>query len=295
MVRLRTRKSATGTGGEAIRSIHYVLAAKTGSDRLMIHGPTGIRGWGRSPAGARLPSRIPDRQADVSKTNRQRERQRLLRDVIEEEVRQTAQFTGRRQLAERVLDALERVPRERFVPEYEADSAYANVPLPIGYRQTISQPYIVALMTDLLDPEPDHVVLEIGTGSGYQAAVLAGLVARVYSVEVIPELAEQAARRLSGLGYDNVIVRAGDGNLGWPEHAPYDGIIVTAGAPAVPPALVEQLKPGAPLVIPVRAQGYGQVLQRITRDVDGRIDVRDVLPVAFVPLVGDTARLKASE
>jgi protein-L-isoaspartate(D-aspartate) O-methyltransferase len=120
-------------------------------------------------------------------------------------------------------------------------------------------------------------------------------VARVYSVEVIPELAEQAARRLSGLGYDNVIVRAGDGNLGWPEHAPYDGIIVTAGAPAVPPALLEQLKPGAPLVIPVRAPGYGQVLQRITRDLDGRIDIRDVLPVAFVPLVGAAASLKASE
>lgn len=232
-------------------------------------------------------SRPPGRQRQVNSRNHQRERQ-ALRAVIEEEVRQTAHFTGRRHLDPRVLDALERVPRERFVPEYEVDSAYANVPLPIGYRQTISQPYVVALMTDLLDPEPDDVILEIGTGSGYQAAVLAGLVARVYSVEVIAELAEQATVRLSVLGYDNVTIRVGDGNLGWPEHAPFDGIIVTAGAPVVPSALLGQLKPGAALVIPVQAQGYGQTLQRITCDADGRIDIRDVLPVAFVPLVGRT-------
>jgi len=215
---------------------------------------------------------------------------RALRGVIEEEARQTAHFTGRPQLAAHVLDALEQVPRDRFVPQYEIDSAYANVPLPIGYRQTISQPYIVALMTDLLDPEPDDVVLEIGTGSGYQAAVLARLVAQIYSIEVIPELATLAAERLAGLGCDNVVVRVGDGNLGWPEHAPYDGIIVTAGAPAVPPALLEQLKPGAPLVIPVQANGHGQVLRRLTRDADGRIHSRDVLPVAFVPLVARPAR-----
>jgi protein-L-isoaspartate(D-aspartate) O-methyltransferase len=220
----------------------------------------------------------------VSVRSHQQER-RALRRVIEEEVRQTVHFTGRRQLAARVLDALEDVPRDRFVPDYEADSAYANVPLPIGYRQTISQPYIVALMTDLLDPEPTDVILEIGTGSGYQAAVLAELVAEVYSIEVIPELASRAAAVLAELGYRNVVTRAGDGNLGWPEHAPYDGIIVTAAAPAVPPALIEQLKPGAALVIPVQADGYGQVLQRITRDAEGRVEARDVLPVAFVPLV----------
>jgi protein-L-isoaspartate(D-aspartate) O-methyltransferase len=230
-----------------------------------------------------------ERRAAVKVRNRQQERH-ALRRIIEEEVRQTAHFTGRRQLAARVLDALEAVPRERFVPDYEVDSAYANVPLPIGHRQTISQPYIVALMTDLLDPEPTDVILEIGTGSGYQAAVLAGLVATVYSVEVIPELANRAAVVLAELGYDNVVTRAGDGNLGWPEHAPYDGIIVTAGARAVPPALIEQLKPGAPLVIPVQADGYGQVLQRITRDADGRVDARDVLPVAFVPLVSTSPR-----
>jgi len=224
----------------------------------------------------------------VSWKDRHRERH-ALREIIEEEVRQTAHYTGRRTLAPRVLDALERVAREQFVPDYESDSAYANVPLPIGHRQTISQPYIVALMTDLLDPEPDDVILEIGTGSGYQAAVLAGLVARVYSIEVIPELAQAAGRRLAELGYDNVETRIGDGNLGWPEHAPYDGIIVTAGATEVPAALLEQLKPGAPLVIPVRADDYGQVLQRITRDRDGRLHVQDVLPVAFVPLVRSSA------
>ena len=217
--------------------------------------------------------------------NHQKERH-ALRGVIEEEVRQTAHFSGLRHLDAHVLDAIERVPRERFVPEYEVDSAYANVPLPIGYRQTISQPFIVALMTDLLEPEPDDVVLEIGTGSGYQAAVLAGLVSQVYSVEVVPELAEQAAARLAELGYANVVTRAGDGNLGWPEHGPYDGIIVTAAAPAVPPALLAQLKPGARLVIPVRVDGNGQVLRCITRDAGGRVHARDVLPVAFVPLIG---------
>lgn len=219
-------------------------------------------------------------------TNAQRRRERhLLRQIIEEEARQTAHFTGRERLAARVLDALEQVRRELFVPAYEVESAYANVPLPIGYRQTISQPFIVALMTDLLAPEAGDVVLEIGTGSGYQAAVLAQLVLRVYSVEVIPELAAEAAERLARLAYDNVVTRVGDGNLGWPEHAPYDGIIVTAGARSVPDALVAQLKPGARLVIPVHVDEHRQMLQCITRDAGGQVHVRDVLPVAFVPLV----------
>ena len=200
-------------------------------------------------------------------------------------MRQTAHFTGRKHLDARVLDALELVPREQFVPAYEVESAYANVPLPIGHRQTISQPFIVALMTDLLAPEADDRVLEIGTGSGYQAAVLAKLVARVYSIEVIPELAVAAAERLARLGYDNVVTRTGDGNLGWSEHAPYDGIIVTAGARSVPDALVAQLKPGARLVIPVHVDEYRQMLRCITRDAQGGVHVRDVLPVAFVPLI----------
>jgi protein-L-isoaspartate(D-aspartate) O-methyltransferase len=215
--------------------------------------------------------------------DRRRAREALIR-VIEEEVRQTEVYTGRSHLDLRVLNALEEVPRERFVPEYEVDSAYANVPLPIGYRQTISQPYIVALMTDLLEPRPSDTVLEVGTGSGYQAAVLSLLVDRVYSVEVVAELADQARERLSDLGYGNVEVRQSDGNLGWPEHGPYDSIIVTAGARDVPHALLEQLKPGGRLVIPVDANAH-QILKLIRKDEAGGLHSKDILPVAFVPLV----------
>lgn len=215
--------------------------------------------------------------------DRTQERATLVRS-IQEEVRETAGYTGRRSLSPAVLDAMAAVPREEFVPEMAADRAYANIPLPIGHRQTISQPYIVALMTDLLDLEPDHVVLEIGTGSGYQAAVLSTLVRHVYSVEVIGELAATARERLHRLGYENVSVRHGDGNRGWPEHAPYDGVMVTAGAPAIPETLLEQLKLGRPLVIPVD-DGWHQTLQRVTVDAQGNRTVQDVLPVAFVPLV----------
>ena len=215
--------------------------------------------------------------------SRDQERQRLLATIVDE-VRDTRSYTGRAELHPRVLDAMGRVAREAFVPEDQMYAAYANVPLSIGYRQTISQPYIVALMTDLLDPEPTDVILEIGTGSGYQAAVLSGLVARVYSIEVVEALADTAAERLARLGYTNVEVRQGDGNEGWPDAAPFDGIIVTAGAPSVPDALIEQLKPGAALVIPVD-DGLQQMLKRITRDAAGSVTVDDVLPVAFVPLI----------
>ena len=207
--------------------------------------------------------------------------------LIESEVADTADYTGRSKLRPAVLEAMRAVPREEFVPPEEAYAAYANVPLPIGHFQTISQPYVVALMTDLLDPEPGDVMLEVGTGSGYQAAVLSTLVSRVYSLEVVPQLAASAAERLARLGYDNVVTREGDGNLGWPDHAPYDGIVVTAGAPEVPSALIDQLKPGAALVIPVDA-GFNQMLRRITRDPDGDVHTEDVLPVAFVPLVKAT-------
>ncbi len=219
----------------------------------------------------------------MAKDKRRKERESLIR-IIEEEVRQTESYTGRSHLDLRVLNAMEEVPRERFVPEYEVDSAYANVPLPIGYRQTISQPYIVALMTDLLETRPSDIVLEVGTGSGYQAAVLSLLVDRVYTVEVIPELADRARQTLSELGYGNVVVRQSDGNLGWPEHGPYDGIIVTAGAEEVPDALVDQLKPGGRLAIPVNANAH-QVLKLIRKDRGGALHVQDILPVAFVPLI----------
>ena len=215
--------------------------------------------------------------------SREQQRRRLLATIVDE-VRETRSYTGRVELDPRVLDVMGRVARETFVPEDQMYAAYANAPLPIGHRQTISQPYIVALMTDLLDPEPTDVILEIGTGSGYQAAVLSGLVARVYSIEVVEALADTAAERLARLGYANVEVRQGDGNEGWPDEAPFDGIIVTAGAPSVPDALIEQLKPGAALVIPVD-DDYRQVLKRITRDAAGTITVDDVLPVAFVPLI----------
>ena len=167
-------------------------------------------------------------------------------------------------------------------------AAYINRPLPIERGQTISQPFIVALMTDLLQPSPEDVILEIGTGSGYQAAILSRLVRQIYSLEIIPALAREAAQRLRRLGYENIEIRTGDGHLGWPEHAPFDGIIVTAGAPAIPPLLIEQLKPRSRLVIPVRQDLLGQVLMLVEKDQDGRVSNREVLPVAFVPLTGGT-------
>ena len=215
------------------------------------------------------------------------ELQARLLSQIKADAWETRGYTGRGVLGERVMDAMAEVPRHEFVDRYGPAAAYANRPLPIGHGQTISQPYIVALMTDLLDPEPDHVVLEIGTGSGYQAAVLAALVKRVYSIEIIPELAETAERRLARLGFENVAVKTGDGYFGWPEAGPFDGIIVTAVGPDIPPALVEQLKPGGRMVLPVGTQYTAQNLTVVTRRADGGTDSEQVLPVAFVPLTGD--------
>lgn len=213
---------------------------------------------------------------------------RLL-DEIRDEVRDTRQLTGRPVLDPRVLEALRVVPRHAFVPEELQGSAYANHPLPIGHGQTISQPYIVALMSDLIRPRAGHVVLEVGTGSGYQAAILSRLVKQVYSLEIIEELAEQARVRLQRLGCDNVEVRAGNGRFGWPEHAPYDSIMVTAAAPGIPPALIEQLRPGGILVMPVGSRYLGQELLVLEKDALGGLEERRVLPVAFVPLTGSAA------
>ncbi len=205
-------------------------------------------------------------------------------EQIRKLARRSRRYTRIEALDAAVLDALRAVPRHRFVPPDMQHAAYADRPLPIGDGQTISQPFIVALMTHLLGIGPGASVLEIGTGCGYQTAVLAQIAERVYSVEVIERLARSAAQRLADLGYDNVEVRHGDGYRGWPGHAPFDGILVTAAAPEVPEALVAQLGPGARLVIPLE-RGFTQQLAVLPRGADGGLDRRDVLPVAFVPMV----------
>lgn len=214
--------------------------------------------------------------------------QRMIRD-IEAEVAFTQHMIGKAALDPRVMQAMREVPREKFVPPHLRHMAFANGPLPIGQGQTISQPFIVALMTDLVQPEKDGVILEVGTGCGYQAAVLARVVRQVYSLEVIPELAERAAERLRVLGYSNVEVRVGDGWFGWPEKAPFDGIVVTAAAPSIPPALVQQLRPGRRMVVPVGPPYGHQELCVLEKEPEGDVRVREVLGVAFVPLTGGRA------
>jgi len=185
----------------------------------------------------------------------------------------------------RVLDAMRAVPRHEFVPATLREDAYGDSPLPIGHGQTISQPYIVALMTELARPSPSDRVLEVGTGSGYQAAVLSQLVARVFSVELVDPLAQSAASTLRRLGYGNVTVRSGDGYLGWPDEAPFDIIVVTAAPEEVPAALLSQLKPGGRLIVPVGRVWDVQDLQLIEKDASGRVTTRSVIPVRFVPMV----------
>ena len=208
-------------------------------------------------------------------------------DAVRASVSDSSDYTGISELSARVITALASVPREEFVPTAYRHLAYDNTPLPIAAGQTISQPLIVALMTELLDPQPDDIVLEVGTGSGYQAAVLSSLVARVYSIEIVEELARGAEAVLHELGYSNVVVRAGDGYAGWPEHAPFDSIIVTAAADELPPPLLQQLKPGGKLVIPVGERHGYQELLLIEVDNNGEINKQSVLPVRFVPLTGD--------
>jgi len=194
----------------------------------------------------------------------------------------------RRSIADpKVLSAMATVPRHLFVPETYRDQAYDDYPLPIGSRQTISQPYIVALMTSLLDLKGGERVLEIGTGSGYQAAVLAQIASKVYTVEIISELADRARKTLADLGYDNIEVRTGDGWEGWAEHAPFDGILVTAAPPRVPEPLLQQLKVGGHLVVPVGS--FFQDLVVYTRTADG-FEKRNVIPVRFVPMTGEAQK-----
>lgn len=215
-----------------------------------------------------------------------RQVERLLQDIAWESA-QSRPWTGRDGIDPRVLEAIRQVPRHAFVPEWQAPYAYDNGPLPIGHGQTISQPFIVALMSDMLRPQAHHVVLEVGCGSGYQSAVLSKLVRHVYSVEIVPELAKAAQERLAQLGYANVTVRHGDGCDGWPEHAPFDGIIVTAAAPEIPPPLIEQLKPGGRLVIPLGQPHGRQDLMLVKKNAAGEVSMQNILPVAFVPLTGN--------
>jgi len=214
-----------------------------------------------------------------------RQRRENLLLEIQADMRATSRYTGRDQLSERVEAVMRRVPRHRFVPLWSRSSAYGNYPLPIGHGQTISQPYIVALMTDLLDLEPEDSVLEIGTGCGYQTAVLAMLARQVCTIEVVPELSQRAKKTLAGLGIDNVEARVGNGYDGWPEPRQFDAIIVTAAAPEVPETLLSQLAPDGRLVIPVGEPGMTQNLLRLQRQADGEVVGRPVLPVAFVPMV----------
>ena len=191
----------------------------------------------------------------------------------------------------RVLAAMREVPRHLFVPETEAPHAYEDHPLPIGGNQTISQPYIVALMTELAEIAPEEKALEIGTGSGYQSAVLARLAREVYSIEIVPQLARESAERLTKLGYANVFVREGDGYRGWPEKAPFDAIIVTAAPDRIPQPLLDQLAPGGRMVIPVGS--FFQELKVLSKDKNGKITEKDILPVRFVPMTGEIEKTPA--
>ena len=207
-------------------------------------------------------------------------------DEIEADVRDTSLYIDKQELEPRVMQVMAQLPRHLFVPEQQQRYAYENRPLAIGYGQTISQPYIVALMTDLLHPQPDHRVLELGTGSGYQAAVLAQLCAEVYTIEIVEPLGTEAAERFVRMGYTNISSRIGDGYYGWESEAPFDSIVVTAAASHVPPALLDQLRPGGRMVIPIGGSFQVQQLMLIEKMEDGGIKTRQMLPVRFVPLTG---------
>lgn len=213
------------------------------------------------------------------------ERQEMV-DAVRVMTLDTADYLGKDTLATKVLDALGQVPRHQFVPPMVRRFAYRNRPLPIGMGQTISQPYIVALMTDLLEPEPHHRVLEVGTGSGYQAAVLATLVKEVYTIEIIPSLGDEARQRLQDLEYANVQVKIADGFYGWPDKGPFDSIMVTAAGNQVPPPLLQQLKTGGKMVLPIGDVFSVQYLVVVEKHPDGEIRSRQILPVQFVPLTG---------
>ncbi len=213
------------------------------------------------------------------------QRQQMVAE-IEADVAITTKYINKKSFEPAVIDAMNTVPRHEFVPQDMRSNAYENRPLAIGHGQTISQPYIVALMTDLLQPKPGHRVLEIGTGSGYQAAVLSQLVDEVYSIEIIEALGASTAKLLARQGYDNIKTRIADGYNGWPQNAPFDSIMVTAAISHIPPPLVEQLKNGGRMVIPVGTRFQTQYLTLVEKDLQGKITTRQLLPVIFVPFTG---------
>ncbi len=213
------------------------------------------------------------------------QRQQMVRE-IRQNVADTTRYIGRSALSGRVMSAMGTVPRHEFVQASMQSNAYENRPLPIGHGQTISQPYIVALMTDLVDLDEGDTVLEIGTGSGYQAAILSELVKKVYTIEIVEALGLSAGKRLQKLGYNNVETRIGDGYYGWPEQGPFDAIVVTAASSHIPPPLVQQIKPGGIMLIPVGSQFQVQQLTLVKKDEAGGVITRQVLPVRFVPLTG---------
>jgi protein-L-isoaspartate(D-aspartate) O-methyltransferase len=239
-------------------------------------------------AGGLIPSAADAMEARIPE-DYERQRARMVGEIAAL-ARETGAETGRASLSARVMASMAKVPRHEFVPPGDRRNAYANRPLSIGLGQTISQPYIVALMTDFMDIEPDHRVLEIGTGSGYQAAVLAELAGAVYTVEIVEPLAREAKERFERLGYRNVVARTGDGYRGWPEHAPFDSIMVTAAPREVPQPLIDQLKPGGRLVVPVGGQASGQSLLLMEKRADGSVTRRHVLGVRFVPLTGGSGK-----
>ncbi len=206
-------------------------------------------------------------------------------ETIRNEAKYTASYTGRETFSEQVMQAMREVDRKDFVPNHYENMAYDNGPLPIGHGQTISQPYMVALMTDLLDLTPNSKVLEIGTGSGYQAAILSRIAKQVYTIERIPELAQAATQRLQTVGYHNVEVRCADGYYGWHDQAPFDAIIVTAAASHIPQSLIDQLHANGRMIIPIGQQYMPQQLILVTKDPSGNTGTRFILDVAFVPLV----------
>ena len=225
----------------------------------------------------------PRAMAQETPASRAAERQAMMA-TIDHNIRLTQYEIGFSRLDSRVAAAMAAIPRHEYVPEGQKPHAYENRPLAIGYGQTISQPYIVALMTHLLEPRPEDSVLEVGTGSGYQAAVLGRLVASVTTIEIIPELGEEARERLDRLGFENVAVQVADGYEGWPQRAPFDSILVAAASSHIPPPLIEQLKPGGRMIIPVGGPFSVQHLVLVHKASDGQVSTRQVLPVRFVPL-----------